>query len=49
MPVPAIVVTGRPGTRASAKAQSSVTSIASRNPAPATVPLSVPKNGSEST
>ena len=49
IPAPAIRDTGRPGTRASLKAQSMVTSIASRNPAPATVPLSVPKNGSEST
>ena len=49
MPAPTMVDTGRPGTRASANAQSIFTSMASRNPAPVTVPESVPKNGSEST
>ena len=42
IPAPAMRDSGRPGTLSSAKAQSMVTSIASRNPAPATVPLRAP-------
>ncbi len=48
-PRPARVVTGLPGTRASAKAQSSRTFIESRNPDPLTLPDRVPKNGRLST
>ena len=45
LPSPAIVVTGFPGTLASANAQSSRTSRSSRNPEPETAPERVPKNG----